>query len=397
MALEVVKQKARGFICVNAHPEGCRANVDRQIELVAAHASSKNGGIKNALIIGASTGYGLASRIAAAWGCQAATLGVFLERPPDRGRTASAGFYNTVALHQRAKKDGLFAASINGDAFSNQAKSDAISIIRDQMAPLDLVIYSLASPRRVNPRTGETHQSVLKPIGKPYSNRTIDLDSERISEITIEPATEKEISDTIAVMGGEDWRFWIEMLLEENLLAPGARTLAYSYLGPELTWPIYWDGTVGAAKKDLEKTAAELSELLQQKVGGDAWVSVNKAIVTQASAAIPVMPLYMSILSKVMWQKGIDEGAIEQIDRLFREFLFAGKPPVDEGRRIRLDDREMRADVQSEVADIWPTVNTENVREVTDLPGFKLGFRSLFGFDVPGVDYTQPVEIDLAW
>ena len=398
MTLEVVKAKIRGFICVNAHPEGCRANVERQIGVVSSHGYAKGSNIKNVLIVGASTGYGLASRIAAGWGCQAATLGVFLERPPDRGRTATAGYYNTAALHARAKEDGLFAASINGDAFSDEAKREAASIIRSQMAPLDLVIYSLASPRRVNPRTGETHLSVLKPIGKPYSNRTIELDAERVSEITIEPASEREIADTVAVMGGEDWRFWMEMLLEENLLAPGARSVAYSYLGPGLTWPIYWDGTVGAAKKDLEKTAAHLSGILNNKLGGDSLISVDKAIVTQASAAIPVMPLYMSILSKVMKQKGIDEGAIEQIDRLFRDFLAADrKPALDDCRRIRLDDREMRPDVQATVAAIWPTVTTENLQQITDFSGFKTAFRNLFGFEVPGIDYNQPTEIDLAW
>lgn len=398
MTLEMVKQKSRGFICVNAHPEGCRRNVERQIGVVSAQPAQRRENLRNVLVIGASTGYGLASRIAAAWGFQARTLGVFFERPPEKGRTASAGYYNTVAFHGRAKKDGLLAASINGDAFSDEVKRSAVEIIRKEMAPIDLVIYSLASPRRTDPHTGQTYQSVLKPVGRAYSSRTIELDSERVTEVTIEPATDKEVADTIGVMGGEDWRLWIELLLAQNLLNPGARTLAYTYIGPEMTWPIYRDGSIGQAKKDLEKTARELSATLQKRLGGNAWISANKAIVTQASAAIPVVPLYMSILFKVMKEKGLDEGAIEQIARLLREFLTAnGNPPLDETGRIRLDDREMRPDVQVAVNKIWPTVTTESLRQVTDFAGFKTGFRNLFGFEVSGVDYDQPAEIELSW
>ncbi|MFY9528849.1 MAG: enoyl-ACP reductase FabV [Candidatus Acidiferrales bacterium] len=398
MTLEVIKQKSRGFICVNAHPEGCCRNVERQIDVVTAQPPQKRENLRNVLVIGASTGYGLASRIAPAWGFQARTLGVFFERPPEKGRTATAGYYNTVAFHQRAKKDGLFAASINGDAFSDEVKRSALEIVRREMTPIDLVIYSLASPRRTDSRTGQTYQSVLKPVGRAYSSRTIELDSERVTEVTIEPATDKEVADTIAVMGGEDWRLWIELLLAENLLAPGARTLAYTYIGPEMTWPIYRDGSIGRAKKDLEKTARELSDKLQKSLAGNAWISANKAIVTQASAAIPVVPLYMSILFKVMKEKGLEEGAIEQMARLFRDFLAPnGNPRLDEGRRIRLDDREMRPDVQAAVNKIWPAVTTENLRQATDFAGFKAGFRNLFGFDVPGVDYSQPAEIELSW
>lgn len=403
MTLEVVKQKSRGFICVNAHPEGCRVNVERQIDVTAAQppagaTASDAPRISNVLVVGASTGYGLASRIAAGWGLRARTLGVFFERPPDRGRTASAGFYNTVAVHQRAKKDGLHAASLNGDAFSDEVKREAAEMIRKEFAPVDLVIYSLASPRRTDPRNGATYQSTLKPVGQAYSSRTIDLDSERVTEVTIEPASEQEVSDTVAVMGGEDWKRWIEMLLAENLLAAGARTLAYSYIGPQMTWPIYRDGTIGQAKKDLDRVAGELNGTLSNRLGGRAWVSVNKAIVTQASAAIPVVPLYMSILMKVMQEKGVEEGAIEQIDRLFREFLSGGgNTPMDAGGRIRLDDREMREEVQSRVSAVWPTVTTENLHQVSDFAGFKGQFRNLFGFEVPGVDYAQPTEIDLAW
>jgi enoyl-[acyl-carrier protein] reductase / trans-2-enoyl-CoA reductase (NAD+) len=398
MTQEIVKQKSRGFICVNAHPDGCRVNVERQVNVIARNRTGKQGVLRNVLVVGASTGYGLASRVTASWGYGARTLGVFLEKPPDRGRTATAGYYNTVAFHRLAEKDGLFAASINGDAFSDEVKRRAAETIRTQMAPVDLVIYSLASPRRTHPRTGQVHQSVLKPIRAPYTSHTIDLDSERVTEITMEPASQREIADTVAVMGGEDWRLWIEMLLESGLLAPNARTIAYSYLGPELTWPIYWHGTVGAAKQDLERTANDLSTTLQKRVAGDAWISVNKAIVTQASAAIPVMPLYMSILTKVMRQSHVDEGAIEQMERLFRDFVaIDGKPGLDEARRIRLDDREMRPEVQESVKRIWPTITTEDLRKVTDFASFKTEFRNLFGFEVSGVDYGQSTEIDLAW
>ena len=397
MAAETIQMKSRGFICVNAHPEGCRRNVERQIESVKSSIPASTAGPRNVLVIGASTGYGLASRIAAAWGFQARTLGVFFERPPDRGKTASAGYYNSVAFHREAEKSGLFAAGLNGDAFSDDLKRNAAEMIRKQMAPIDLLIYSLASPKRVHPRTGQAHQSALRPIGAAYTNKTIELDSEKVTEITIQPADDKEIADTVAVMGGEDWRFWIDALLQENLLASGFRTLAYSYIGPELTWPVYRDGTIGRAKKDLEEKGHALDLMLQQRLGGHAWVSVNKAVVTQASAAIPVVPLYMSLLFKVMKQKGTGEGAIEQMARLFRDFLATGKTPVfDPEGRIRVDNLEMRPDVQSEVAALWPQVTTENLHQLSDFAAFKRGFRNLFGFEVPGVDYSQPTEIDLS-
>jgi len=291
MPQQIVKRRSRGFICVNAHPEGCRRNVERWVAGVRGKVPNGGAGPKNVLVIGASTGYGLASRIAAAWGCGAKTLGVFFERPPDGDKTATAGYYNTAAFHSLAQQDGLFAASINGDAFSDEIKRAAADVIRAQMNPVDLVIYSLASPKRTDPRTGTVHNSVLKPVGQPYSNRTIELDSEKVVDVTLQPANENEIADTVAVMGGEDWRRWMDMLLGENLLARGARTLAYSYIGPEITWPIYRDGTIGQAKKDLERAGADLDATLAGKLGGNAWVSVNKAVVTQASAAIPVVPL----------------------------------------------------------------------------------------------------------
>jgi len=398
MPLQIVKRRSRGFICVNAHPEGCRRNVERWVAGVNGKVPAGQNAPKNVLVIGASTGYGLASRIAAAWGYGARTLGVFFERPPEGDKTASAGHYNTVAVHAIAKRDGLFAASINGDAFSDEIKRATAATLRKEMAQVDLVIYSLASPRRTDPDTGKVHNSVLKPVGQPFTNRTIELDSGKVVDVTLQPATEDEIADTIAVMGGDDWRRWIRMLIEEKLLAPGARTLAYTYIRPEITWPMYRDGTIGQAKKDLESVAAELDSLLGRKLGGNAWISVNKAVVTQASAAIPVIPLYLSLLPPVLKKKGLEEGPLEQMRRLFTDFLCAGHPPKrDEAGRLRLDDREMRSDVQAEVAALWPQVTTENLREITGFAGFQREFRGLFGFEVEGVDYDQPAETDLLW
>ena len=398
MPQQIVKRRSRGFICVNAHPEGCRRNVERWIAAVRGNIPPGQAGPKNVLVLGASTGYGLASRIAAAWGYGAKTLGVFFERPPEGDKTATAGHYNTVAFHSFARNDGLFAASINGDAFSDEVKRDAVEIIRKQMAPVDLVIYSLAAPKRTDPRTGQVYNSVLKPVGQAFTNQTIELDSGKIVSVTLQPANENEIADTVAVMGGDDWRRWMNMLLEEQLLAEGARTLAYSYIGPEITWPIYRDGTIGQAKKDLERAASDLDATLAKNLGGNAWVSVNKAVVTQASAAIPVVPLYLSLLPVVMRRKNLDEGPLEQMRRLFTDFLCTGSPPkVDEARRLRLDDREMRSDVQAGVAALWSEVTTENLRSITDFDGFQREFRELFGFEVDGVDYEHPTETDLHW
>jgi enoyl-[acyl-carrier protein] reductase/trans-2-enoyl-CoA reductase (NAD+) len=393
MSRQVIKRRSRGFICVNAHPEGCRLNVERQIAVAEKTPPPRGPAPRNVLVIGASTGYGLASRIAAAWGYGARTVGVFFERPPDEDKTATAGFYNTAALDQRAKRDGLLAAHINGDAFSDECKREAIELVRRQFAPLDLIVYSLASPKRTHPRTGTVHNSVLKPVGQPYSSRTIELDSEKVVNVTLPPASEKEIADTVAVMGGEDWRMWTEALSQEGLLAPGISVLAYSYIGPEMTWPIYRDGTIGRAKMDLEQTARSLDAALSPKLGGRALVCVNKAVVTQASAAIPVVPLYLSLLRKVMSEKGLEEGPIEQMCRLFTDFLATGGEAVtDQANRLRLDDREMRPDVQAEVARLWPQVTTENLRTLTDFAGFQRQFRNLFGFEVEGVDYERPVE-----
>ena len=394
MSRQVIKRRSRGFICVNAHPEGCRLNVERQIA-VAEQAPPRERPPRNVLVIGASTGYGLASRIAAGWGYGARTLGVFFERPPDDEKTATAGYYNTVALDQRAKRDGLLASHVNGDAFSDKCKRETLEIVRRDFAPLDLMIYSLASPRRMHPRTGATSNSVLKPVGQSYSSRTIELDSEKVVNVTLPPASEKEIADTVAVMGGEDWRMWMEALAKEGLLAPGVRALAYSYIGPEMTWPIYRDGTIGRAKNDLEQTARSLDAFLSPKFGGRAMVCVNKAVVTQASAAIPVVPLYLSLLIKVMSEKGLEEGPIGQMRRLFADVLaISADPQTDEAGRVRLDDREMRTEVQAEIARLWPQVTTENLRSITDFAGFQRQFRNLFGFDVEGVEYERPVEVN---
>lgn len=397
MPSQIVRRRSRGFICLNAHPQGCRRNVEEQIRAITEHGA-RRAGAANALVIGASTGYGLASRIAAAWAFGAKTIGVLLERAPEGSKTASAGFYNTVAFHEFALRDGLFAASINADAFSSEAKRNAAELIRKSLGKIDLFIYSLAAPKRTDFASGATHSSVLKPIGAAYTNKTVELDSERVSEITISPANDQQIADTVAVMGGTDWKLWLDMLEEQNLIAENFRTLAYSYIGPEMTWPIYRDGTIGYAKKDLELTARALRSRLRQKFGGDARIAIAKAIVTQASAAIPVVPLYMSILFRVMKERGLHEGAIEQMSRLFFDSVANdAKPEFDSEGRIRLDDREMLPEVQSQVAALWPQVNTENLRQLTDFAGFQHDFRSLFGFEVPGVDYAEPVEVNLRW
>ena len=397
MPSQIVQRRSRGFICLNAHPQGCRRNVEEQIRAITEHGARRSGPA-NVLVIGASTGYGLASRIAAAWGFGAKTVGVFLERPADGNKTASAGFYNTVAFHELAARDGLLAASINADAFASDTKRSAAELIRKSLGKVDLLTYSLAAPKRTDPATGVTHSSVLKPIGSAYTNKTVELDSEKVSEISISPANDQQIADTVAVMGGADWKLWLDMLEEQDLLAEHFRTLAYSYIGPEMTWPIYRDGTIGHAKKDLEHTARKLCSHLSRKFGGDARIVIAKAIVTQASAAIPVVPLYMSILFRVMKERNLHEGAIEQMRRLVFDFLANdANPPLDSDGRIRLDDREMLPEVQSQVAALWPQVNTENLRQLTDFAGFQRDFRSLFGFEVPGVDYAEPIETDLSW
>jgi enoyl-[acyl-carrier protein] reductase/trans-2-enoyl-CoA reductase (NAD+) len=346
------------------------------------------------LVIGASTGYGLASRIVPAFAGKAATLGVFFEKPGEEGRTGTAGWYNSVAFEKAAHATGLYAKSLNGDAFSDSVKEQVIARIKADLGQVDAVIYSLASPRRVHPKTGVTAKSILKPIGAPFTAKTVDTDKGIVNEITIEPAGEQEIAETTSVMGGEDWEMWIDALAGDDLLAAGALTLAYSYIGPDLTRAIYRNGTIGRAKEHLEATAKRLAEKLAPK-GGRAHVSINKALVTQASSAIPVVPLYISLLYKVMKAKGTHEGCIEQIYRLFAERLVdRGAPPRDEAGRIRIDDREMRPEVQQEVAALWPRVTTENLEALSDIAGYRSEFLRLFGFGLTGVDYaaeTDPV------
>jgi enoyl-[acyl-carrier protein] reductase/trans-2-enoyl-CoA reductase (NAD+) len=389
----IIKPKVRGFICITAHPQGCAANVAGQIDYIKRKGPLADMP-KRVLVIGASTGYGLASRIAAAFGGQAATLGVFFEKPAEPGRTGSAGWYNSAAFEQAAHAEGLYAKSINGDAFSDPLKRQVVDMIKADLGQVDAVIYSLASPRRTHPVSGETFKSVLKPIGAPYTAKTVDTDKGIVSDITIEPADETEIRQTTAVMGGEDWYMWIDALSSAGVLATGATTVAYSYIGPKVTWAIYRNGTIGRAKEDLEATARHMTRKFQI-IGLRALVSINKALVTQASSAIPVVPLYISLLYRIMKAKGLHEGCIEQIQRLHADRLYnlASPQPDDEGR-IRIDDWEMRADVQQAVEEIWPTVTTENLEAVTDIAGYRSEFLRLFGFGFPGVDYegeTDPV------
>ncbi len=396
MAVQVVKPRIRGFICTNAHPAGCHANVLNQIEVVKrGFADSKRDGL-NALVIGASTGYGLASRIALTWGYGAKTLGLLYERPADGRRTATAGYYNTVAFHRQANQDGFFAESLNGDAFSDAMKREAISSIRKHLGQIDMLVYSIAAPRRIHPRTGELHQSVLKPIGAPYTGKTINLNREVVVPVTIEPASETEIADTVAVMGGEDLGMWIAALTEEGLLATGVTVVAYTYLGSPLTWPIYRDGTIGKAKDDLKVRVDALDAQLAKELDGHAYISVNKAVVTQASAAIPVVPLYISILYDIMNAQGINEAPVEQMQRLFSDYLGPSiQPQLDSERYIRLDERELREDVTAAVTDRWEQIDTDNFYELSDYAGFRRRFRNLFGFEVDGVDYEAAVETEL--
>jgi enoyl-[acyl-carrier protein] reductase/trans-2-enoyl-CoA reductase (NAD+) len=385
----LIQPRFRGFICTTAHPEGCAQQVQEQIEYV--QSQRKIDGPKNVLVIGASTGYGLASRIAATFGSGASSIGVFFERPASGKRTATAGWYNTVAFEKAAHAAGYYAKSINGDAFSNEIKQQTIDLIKKDLGKVDLVIYSLAAPIRVHPETGEKFSSVIKPIGQPYSNKTVDFHNGTVSEVTIQPANDEEIRQTIAVMGGEDWEMWIRALKEADVLAPGVITLAYSYIGPEITHAVYRNGTIGRAKDHLEATAKSLRNELES-LNGQAYVSVNKAVVTQSSSAIPVVPLYISLLFKVMKEKGLHEGCIEQMYRLFKERLYTESTPVDEEGRIRIDDWEMRTDVQDEVAKLWQQVDTENLNELSDIEGYRKGFFQLFGFYCDGVDYDQETE-----
>jgi len=386
----IIEPRTRGFICLTAHPKGCEQNVSNQINYIKSKGTIS--GPKKVLVIGASTGFGLASRITSAFGSNASTIGVFLEKPPKEGRPASAGWYNSAALETRAHEAGLYAKSINGDAFSHEIKQQTIALIKKDLGTVDLVIYSLASPVRLHPDTGIRHKSVLKPIGAPFSNKTVDFHTGAVSKISIDPSTDEDIENTITVMGGEDWKMWIDALYKAEVLAPEVKTIAYSYIGPELTEPVYRKGTIGRAKDHLEATATNINTSIEP-IKGSAYVSVNKALVTQASSAIPVIPLYISLLYKVMKKNEVHEGCIEQIQRLFSERLYTSDIiATDKQGRIRIDDLEMREDIQAEIKKLWEDASTDNLATIGDLDGYNKDFFNLFGFKVDGVDYSTDVN-----
>jgi enoyl-[acyl-carrier protein] reductase/trans-2-enoyl-CoA reductase (NAD+) len=382
----IIEPRMRGFICLTAHPKGCEQNIKNQIEYVKS--KGKIDGAKRVLVIGASTGFGMASRISSAFGCDASTIGVFFEKPPTEGKTASPGWYNSAAFENEAHKAGLYAKSINGDAFSKEVKQQTIELIKADLGQVDLVIYSLASPVRMHPETGVLHRSTLKPIGSTFTNKTVDFHTGNVTQVSIEPANQEDIDNTVVVMGGEDWSMWMDALRNEGLLAEGATTIAYSYIGPAVTEAVYRKGTIGRAKDHLEATAFTITDSLKD-INGKAYVSVNKALVTQASSAIPVIPLYISLLYKIMKADGIHEGCIEQIQRLYEQRLYTGKEvATDSNGRIRIDDWEMRDDVQDQVAKLWLEATTETLPSIGDLAGYKQDFLNLFGFGFEGVDYN---------
>ncbi|MET0658346.1 MAG: enoyl-ACP reductase FabV [Steroidobacteraceae bacterium] len=389
----IIKPRVRGFICVTAHPTGCEANVKEQIDYVTAQGPISPAP-KKVLVIGASTGYGLAARITSAFACNADTLGVCFEKPGSATKPGTAGWYNTAAIEQFATDAGRYAKDINGDAFSDEIKQRTIDVIKKDLGQVDLVVYSLASPRRTHPKTGEVYNSTLKPIGKSVTLRTINTDKEIVEEISLPSATQSEIDNTVAVMGGEDWQMWIDALLDANVLARGAKTTAFTYVGKQITQDIYWNGSIGAAKKDLDRKCLAIREKLAQ-VGGDARVSVLKAVVTQASSAIPMMPLYLSLLFKVMKERGTHEGCIEQVYGLFKDSLYGATPHLDEAGRLRADLKELDDAVQVRVQELWPKVTTENLHQLTDFDGYKREFLRLFGFGVARVDYEADVSPDV--
>jgi|TARA_B110000967_G_scaffold180120_1_gene196168 enoyl-[acyl-carrier protein] reductase/trans-2-enoyl-CoA reductase (NAD+) len=380
-------------MCITSHPVGCEANVKNQIDFIKAQPAIE--APKRVLVIGSSTGYGLAARITAAFGSGASTLGIFFEKPGTETKPGTAGWYNSAAFHKHAEQDGLYAKSINGDAFSDEIKAKTIETIKQDLGQIDLVIYSLAAPRRQHPKTGEVFNSTLKPVGKDITMRGINTDKETIQEFSLSAANEQEISDTVAVMGGEDWQMWIDALDEAGVLAPGAKTTAFTYIGEKMTWDLYWDGTIGQAKKDLDKRVLSIRDKLAA-TGGDARVSVLKAVVTQASSAIPIMPLYLAMLFKEMKRDGSHEGCIEQLYRLYTECLYSAEPRTDEEGRLRCDELELRPEVQAVVAAAWAKISTENLAELTDFAGYKEEFLTLFGFGLDGVDYQADVATDVA-
>jgi enoyl-[acyl-carrier protein] reductase/trans-2-enoyl-CoA reductase (NAD+) len=387
----IIKPKFRDYICLTAHPEGCAINVREQVEFIKnqKHINSP----KNVLVIGSSTGYGLASRIAMAFGAGSNTIGVAFERPATKSRTASAGWYNTAEFEILAKEEGLYSKTINGDAFSNEVKEKVVELIKSDLGQIDLIIYSIASPRRTDPNTGETYQSSLKPIGKAYTNKAVNFHTDIIQEVTISPASEEEVESTRKVMGGEDWQLWIEALSNAKVLSPNVKTVAYTYIGSELTYPIYRNGTIGEAKKHLEQTAKILNDKLKP-INGKAYISSNKALVTQSSAAIPVVPLYIALLFKLMKNKNLDESCIEQIYRLMSTKLYS-EDTLDESQIIRLDDLELREDIQKEVILQWDEINSDNIRQLTDIEGFRKDFFKLFGFGHQQVDYDTDINPDV--
>ena len=391
----IIKPRVRGFMCITSHPVGCENNVVEQINYIKD--KEPIAGPKRVLVIGSSTGYGLSARITAAFGCGAATLGVFFEKPGTERKPGTAGWYNSAAFHKHADASGIYAKSINGDAFSDEVKQRAIDTIKADLGQIDLVIYSLAAPRRQHPKTGEVFNSTLKPVGKNISMRGINTDKETIQEFSLEAATEQEIEDTVAVMGGEDWQMWLEALGNAGVLAKGAKTTAFTYIGEKMTWDLYWDGTIGQAKKDLDTKVISIREALAES-GGDARVSVLKAVVTQSSSAIPIMPLYLAMLFREMKADGSHEGCIEQLYRLFTEGLYAETPRFDEEGRLRMDELELRPEIQAAVAQSWAKISTDNLRQLTDFAGYKHEFLALFGFDIPGIDYEADVnpEVDIA-
>ncbi|MCO7247062.1 enoyl-ACP reductase FabV [Halomonas sp. Mc5H-6] len=390
----IIKPKVRGFICTTTHPVGCEQNVREQIEATRARNLDKSAGPKKVLVIGASSGYGLAARITAAFGYGADTLGVFFEKPANENKPGTAGWYNSAAFDKFAKQEGLYSKSINGDAFSHEARQKAIELIKQDMGEVDLVVYSLASPVRKLPDSGELKRSSLKPIGETYRATAIDTNKDAIIEAEVEPATQQEIDDTITVMGGEDWELWMDALDQAGVLAKGARSVAFSYIGTEITWPIYWHGALGKAKEDLDRAAAAIDAKLKE-TGGGANVAVLKSVVTQASAAIPVMPLYIAMVYRIMKEQGVHEGTIDQLNRLFGERLYApqgGEMATDEVGRLRLDDWELRDDIQKACQDLWSEVTTDNLFEITDYASYKHDFLKLFGFERDDVDYDADVD-----
>ena len=394
MAMSIVKPRIRGFICTTAHPGGCDSNVQAQID-VARAVRKKRAGRLRVLVIGSSTGYGLAARIAAAAMYGADTAGVFYEREGNGTKVGTPGYYNTASFHKYALENGLVSININGDAFSHEVKQRTLTLIKEQMGQVDVVIYSLASPRRTDPDTGETYQSALKPIGETYVGKTIDLTQETINEVTVEPALDDSIQGTVNVMGGDDLKLWSQALLDNGLLADSARIIPFSYIGPGLTWPIYRNGTIGRAKEHLEQATKVIQERLRSTIAGSAWVSVNKAVITQASAAIPVVPLYISLLYRIMRERGLHEEPIQQMVRLYNDHIGPGeRPQVDGEGRIRLDNLELDESIQAEVELVWPKITTANFRSLTDYDMYKKGFRQLFGFEVDGVVYEEPVELE---